>query len=67
MLFCSFFKCSRIFNQKYIILWLVKPNKAYNEFAAKYRMPINFFAEGVKGIQELLSLICTRTFVYDPA
>jgi TrmH family RNA methyltransferase len=42
--------------QKYIILWLVKPNKTYNEFTAKKYRTINklFFAEGIKVIQELL-------------
>jgi tRNA G18 (ribose-2'-O)-methylase SpoU len=43
--------------QKYIILWLVKPNKTYNEFTTKKSIETNqlFFAEGVKVIQELLN------------
>jgi hypothetical protein len=45
--------------QKYIILWLVKPNKTYNEFAKKkYRIANKlFFAEGVKGIQSYYLLL----------
>jgi tRNA G18 (ribose-2'-O)-methylase SpoU len=55
-LFCRNSRVIKYLIQKYIILWLVKPNKTYNEFTAKKYRTINklFFAEGVKVIQELL-------------
>jgi phage shock protein PspC (stress-responsive transcriptional regulator) len=36
-----FFKVIKYLIQKYIILWLVKPNKTYNEFTAKKYRTIN--------------------------
>jgi hypothetical protein len=50
-----FFKGNKIFNSKYIILWLVKPNKTYNEFTAKKIEPsINYFCRRRKSNTELL-------------